>query len=400
MRVLLLCNKSPYPTVEGGPIAMDAMIRGLLEVGCEVEVLAADSPKFPAGKIPDELAKHPGFGFHTAPVDLRLRPHQALWNLLARRSYHTVRFYAPAFSRALRQLLASQSFDIIQFETPFLGRYLPLVRKRSNAKVVLRAHNIEHRIWQRLAEGESNPLKKIYISDLSRLLRRFETRFARDCDGVAAITGKDAQWFEMVGARQVARIPFGMLFKNTETSPPDLNADFFHLGSMDWLPNQEGIQWFLREVWPLAIARKPDMRVFLAGRNMPETLLQRKEAGVEILGEVDDAAGFIRSHGIMVVPLRSGSGMRIKIIEGMEQGRAIVSTRIGAEGIDGQDGVHFFLADDPADFAEQMIRLAEDSALRNALGAQSREFVCRHFDRTAIAGKMLQFYNNLQSTKS
>lgn len=396
----MLCNKSPFPTVEGGPIAMDAMIRGLLEVGCEVEVLAADSPKFPAGKIPDELAKHPGFGFHTAPVDLRLRPHQALWNMLARRSYHTVRFCAPAFSRALQQVLTKQSFDIIQFETPFLGRYLPLVRKLSNAKVVLRAHNIEHRIWQRLAQGETKPLKKLYIADLSRLLRRFETGFARACDGVAAITEKDAQWFEMAGARKAERIPFGMLFKNIEPSPPDLNPDFFHLGSMDWLPNQEGIQWFLKEVWPLAIARKPDIRLFLAGRNMPEALLQRKEAGVEILGEVDDAAGFIGRHGIMVVPLRSGSGMRIKIIEGMEQGRAIVSTRIGAEGIDGQDGEHFFLADDPADFAERMIRLAENATLRNALGAQTREFVRRHFDRTAIAGRMLRFYNDLQSTKA
>jgi hypothetical protein len=297
-------------------------------------------------------------------------------------------------------LLTGSTFDIIQLETPFLGTYLPLVRKLSRARVVLRAHNIEHRIWERLAEGERNLLKKWYLADLSRLLRAFETKLARDCDGVAAITAKDMQWFEKAGARRTESIPFGMIFKESGVPAPDLNPDFFHLGSMDWLPNLEGIQWFLKEVWPLAIARKPDIRLFLAGRNMPEALLQRKEAGVEILGEVEDAGDFIRRHGIMVVPLRSGSGMRIKMIEGMEQGRAIVSTRIGAEGIDGQDGAHFFLADNPADFAERMIRLAENAALRNALGTQTREFVRRHFDRTAIAGKMLRFYNDIYSIKA
>jgi len=399
MKVLMLCNKSPYPAVEGGPLAMDAMIRGLLEAGCTVEVLAAESPKYPAANPPEALRQHAGFGFQTARVDLRLRPLPALWNLLRRRSYHSARFSSPDFANALKQLLSRQSFDIIQFETPFLGHYLPFIRKHSKAKLVLRAHNIEQRIWQRLAQREANAVKRMYLKDLSRLLSRFEKQIALSCDGVATITAQDARWFESIGVKQVKSFPFGISFPDEALPPPDLNNEFFHLGSMDWLPNQEGIQWFLKEVWPLAMAQKPDIRLFLAGRNMPEEMLRLEIPGVEIQGEVEEARQFMQRHGILVVPLRSGSGMRIKIIEGMMQGRAIVSTRIGAEGIDALDETHLLLGDTPAEFAARMLQLSNDTEKRNQLGRQARIFVREHFDRGEIGLRMRTFYSALCGAK-
>ena len=355
MKILLLCNKSPWPPLEGGPIAMNAMVSGLITAGHEVKVLAINSNKYNISleSIPEDYRLKTGID--AVYIDLSVKPLQAFLNLFTGRSFHVERFISEDFRLALTTILKNEKFDIIQFETLFTSPYLPLIRQLSDARVVLRAHNIEHLIWHRIAEGCTNPLKKLYLFHLSRTLRKYEIRTLKQVDGIAAITEKDAEFFRSVAPETpVTSIPFGIssaetgenIIKRKEAGYPTL----FHLGSMNWIPNQEGIRWFLKKVWPEVSTMFPDLKFHIAGREMPGWIKEINVKGVFVDGEVPDAMAYIKSHSVMIVPLFSGSGIRIKIIEGMLAGKAVITTTIGAEGIDGKDGVHFLIANDTAGF--------------------------------------------------
>jgi len=396
MRVLILCNKAPYPSLEGGSMAMDAVIRGLSRSGVELDILAVDSLKFPAGPLPEDVADTGRVSYHTAPVRLNVRPLPALWNLLLGRSYHVARFRSQAFRRALTDLLERHRYEIVQFETPFLGRYLPLVRKRSAARVILRAHNIEHRIWERLAATEKNALKRRYLLSLARSLRRFEARLARSVDGIAAITAQDAAWFREETSIPVISFPFGMeVQEDQRAQPAPPGPQVFHLGSMNWLPNEEGVRWLLDEVWPRVIRQQDTAELHLAGRGMPEWLSHGRWEGVQVHGEVPDAGSFMRQYGIMAVPLRSGSGMRVKIIEGMLAGRAVVSTRVGAEGIQCTHGQHLLIADEPEAMAEAILRLISNPELRASLGRAAHQLALGEYDNHLVIRRLTAFYELL-----
>lgn len=399
MKVLLLCNKSPFPAIEGGPIAMDSMIRGLMMSGIDVSVLAVDSKKYPAASLPEDLAKDVNLRFETAFIKLELNPFAALYNLLKGRSYHASRFRSTEFENKLRLLLHSNDFDIIQFETPFLGHYLPLIRSQSNAKVILRAHNIEHRVWERLAEKETSFFKRHYLKSLSRSLKRFERDLAASCDGVITITERDAGWFKSLGLKKIISFPFGInIGMDEEKDIPAPDAQLFHLGSMDWLPNLEGINWFLKEIWPQVKQQNPTAKLHLAGRNMPSSISDIKDDRILVHGEVPDAMVFMQTYGIMIVPLLSGSGMRIKIIEGMQNGRAIISTSLGAEGIECTDGKNILLADSAEQFAQGIARLVTDESLRCRIGEAARRHIRQAYNLPKLMPHLLTFYRNLKDT--
>ncbi|MBE0642362.1 MAG: glycosyltransferase [Bacteroidales bacterium] len=174
----------------------------------------------------------------------------------------------------------------------------------------------------------------------------------------------------------------------------------FHLGSMNWRPNEEGIAWMLGEVWPLLLSQGCAPELYLAGRHMPEWIMQGHWQGVKVYGEVPDSSAFMQRYGIMVVPLLSGSGLRIKIIEGMEAGRAIVSTTVGAEGIPVKHGEDILLADSPDTFAACIAKLMSDSGLREKLGRNARGKVTDAFDNRRLTRELVGFYDALETKRT
>jgi len=174
MKILLLCNKSPWPPREGGPLAMNMMVEGLTAAGHRVKVLAVNSFKYnidpatiPSGYI-DKT------GIELIDIDLKIKPLDAFLNLFTGRSYHIVRFISESFRKRLTEVLKNDSFDIIQLETLFMSPYLETLRMYSGAKIILRAHNIEHLIWERVADETGNPLKRQYLKHLSATLKNYE----------------------------------------------------------------------------------------------------------------------------------------------------------------------------------------------------------------------------------
>lgn len=393
MKVLQLCNKPPYPSVDGGTMAMDSITSGLLCEGCEVKVLTVETDKHPVRRelIPAEYLKQTGL--ESVYVDLRVKPLPAIFAMLCGESYHVKRYVSEAFAAKLREILEKESFDIVHVESIFLTPYVPLIRKYSDAKIILRAHNVEHLIWRQVAQSCTNSLKRWYLKHLSLTLRAYELEHLNDYDGVVCITKNDAEVFRQAGCRKpVVSIPFGV--DSGEVPSVEVEPDsLFHIGAMDWLPNQESIRWLLEEVWPVVHREVPQAKLYLAGRKMPSQWMNATIEGVSVIGEVPDAMYFIGSKKINVVPLLSGSGIRVKIIEAMSIGKTVITTTVGAQGIDYTDGENILIADTPEQFARQIKRCLDDDAFCSRVGEAAAQLVADQYDRKKLAEELIEFYN-------
>lgn len=398
MKILFICNKSPWPPKEGGPIAMNALIEGLIEAGHQVKVLAVNSFKYniKVTDIPESYRQKTGI--ELIDVDLRIKYLDAFLNLFTSKSYHVERFISSDFREKIEQVLKSETFDIVQLEMVFMAPYVATIRKFSKAKIVLRAHNIEHLIWMRVASEEKNPLKKWYLNHLAKTLRKFELASLDWFDGIAAITPRDEAFYSMaVCNTQTTTVSFGMNVEKHKVCEPLTvqPVSFFHIGAMNWIPNQEGIRWFLENVWEKFHREFSQTRFYLAGREMPEWLTGCTIPGVEVVGEVEDARQFIASHSVMIVPLFSGSGIRIKIIEGMAYGKPIITTEIGAEGINYENGKNILIAKTAGDFLETMRLCIQNPDQCAEIGTNARRLIEAEHSNHKIIDKLVKFYKVL-----
>lgn len=374
---------------------MNSITQGLLSEGCEVKVLCMESDKHPVrrSQISDEYIEQTGL--ESVYVDLGVKVIPAFVAMMCGESYHVKRFESNDFAKKLRQLLQQQEYGVVHVESIFLTPYVPLIRKHSQAKVVLRSHNVEHAIWQRVAASMPHGLKRWYIKHLALTLRAYELEHINDYDGVVCITRADADYFRQHGCRrQVTSIPFGVEpedVPNVEVEP----ASLFHIGAMDWVPNRESIEWLLDEVWPVVHREVPQAHLYLAGRKMPQKWMDADIEGVTVVGEVPDAGYFIAGKQINVVPLLSGSGIRVKIIEAMAAGKAVVTTTVGAQGIEFTDGENLLIADTPQQFAAQIKRLVEDQDYCRNVGAAAARLVVEQYDVRMLTKKLLKFYDEI-----
>lgn len=397
MKVLQLCIKPPYPPVDGGTMAMDSVTQGLLREGCEVKVLTVETDKHPmhAELLPE--AYREATQIESVYVDLGVKALPAGVAMLCAESYHVKRYRSEAFAKKLREVLQAGEYDVVHVESIFLTPYVPLIRKHSRAKVILRAHNVEHLIWRGVAQSMHFGLKRWYLKHLALTLRAYELEHVNDYDGVVCITQCDADYFRSNGCRRsVAVIPFGVAIPDNPERPENMgNNSLYHLGAMDWMPNLEGVRWLLEEVWPVVHREVPQARLYLAGRKMPGQWLKAQVEGVTVVGEVPDAAQFIADKQINVVPLRSGSGIRVKIIEAMSMGKAVVTTTIGAQGINYTDDENLLIADTPEQFARQIGRLVADAALCRRVGEAAARLVAREYDEKVLSQRLVKFYDEI-----
>ena len=396
MKILQLCNKPPYPPIDGGTIAMNSITQGLISEKFMVKVLAVCSDKHPVKKqlIPDEYYRNTQF--ESEYVDLRINVLDALIALLTGESYNVKRYQSDDFARKLISILKEYTFDIIHVESIFLTPYLPLIRKYTKAKVILRAHNVEHLIWNRISKSTRNIFKKWYIKRLALSLKVYELEHINKYDGIVCITEKDANYFITNGCKKpIISVPFGIIAPDSIDTVDEEPNSLFHIGSMDWIPNLEGVNWFLEKVWSKVLKEVPQARMYLAGRKMPSSLMNAEYPNVSVLGEIPDAMYFIESKKINIVPLLSGSGIRVKIIEAMSVGKTVISTSIGAEGIEYTDGKNILIADTPDEFVKQIKRCLADDEFCTEIGKNASELVANSYNNKLLTKKLITFYNKL-----
>ena len=397
MKVLQLCHKSPYPAKDGGCLAILNISQGLLNAGVDLKILTIETTKHPFEKenIPKEFIKNTNI--ESVFIDTSLNIVDAFSSLITQDSYNISRFFSPDFDFILQSELEKNEYDIIHLESLFMTPYIATIRAYSNARIVLRSHNLEFIIWKRLAKQSGNMAKKAYLKLLAHQLKNYELDVLNQVDGIAAISKRDAVDFSDLGSKKPKEvIPFGI---NLEEYKYQINKhtelSLFHLGSMDWTPNVEGVNWFLESIWPKIHKEFPQANFYIAGRELPEEFYNHNIPNVHIVGEVEDAKKFINSNSIMIVPLLSGSGIRVKIIEGMALGKAIISTSIGAEGLNYKHKENIWIADNEESYIEALNHFNNYNDEIHRMGMAARELVKNEYDEAIIINNLIQFYEEL-----
>ncbi len=394
MKVLVITPRVPYPPKDGGAIAMFNMSKGLVENGVDVDLFSYNTSKHYVSN-PSEIEELSFSNkIHTSDIDNNLKPIEALKNLFQKRSYNTSRFIQPSFEKDLISCLSENSFDVIQCEVLFGALYVDVLRKYApKSKLVYRAHNVEYKIWERLSEQASG-LKKVYLRLMSSRLKGEEESLIKKFDLVVPISEVDKEWFLAQGVKNIFVSPTGVNHFDVFSKESSYKIGF--LGSLDWQPNVEGVAWFVENVWSLVVAKLPAAEFEIAGRNCPDDFSKYNEIkGIKVIGEVTDAVEFIKSNTLMVVPLMSGSGMRIKIVEGLALSVPMVSTSIGCEGIAVSDGKEILVADKPLDFAEKIIALCSDELLQENIAKKGYEFVLKNYSNKALVKSLTEHYEKI-----
>jgi glycosyltransferase involved in cell wall biosynthesis len=315
-------------------------------------------------------------------------------------------YWSAEFSTTLHTVLEQSAFDIVQCEFSYMGGYAPRRPRYDRAKWLLDAHNIEHRLNEtlsRTSEGLAGLAYRIYADREARLRRREELEACLRVDRVVTVSaidreillreapglevdivpnGVDLDWFDTSGGSESARRPSAVF-----------------VGKMDYRPNVDAVRWFCREILPLVKSRVPAFVFTICGNDPVESVLALgKIEGVVVTGRVPDTRPYLEDAAVAVVPLRAGSGTRLKVLEAMAMGRPVVSTPIGAEGLDVVSGEDFAEADSPNEFAARIIDLLDNPDERERLGRAGRDLVEASYGWPAVVARLERVYEELLST--
>jgi polysaccharide biosynthesis protein PslH len=397
MKILQLCNKIPYPPLDGGSIAILNISQSLAAAGHQVVVVAMNTRKHHGdiNRIPGHLASIVRFCY--VDVVTSIKPLPLLFNLLfSSMPYIAKRFDKPDFRKVLQELLSEESFDIVQLEGLYLKPYLTQIRKYHKGIVVYRAHNIENEIWQKLAGQSKNPLKKFYLNSLAKRIKRYEINFMDEYDLLLPISSQDLETFQAMGNTKPALVAATGILPGSFQESMQVNPrrGIFYIGALDWIPNLEGLSWFIDHVWQSLKTHDPNLDFHIAGRNAPAWFKKRcLQHAINFLGEISDSYLYMDEHDILVVPLFAGSGIRIKIIEAMARSKAVVTTTLGAQGLGIQHNKHALIADDAETFLAAIEKLIEDDRLYAEIKRNAYAFAQENFNCERLALALTDFYN-------
>jgi len=394
MKILFLTNKVPYPPKDGGSIATFSLIKSFNNAGHAVTVMSMNTRKhhITPFDIPKQISSQ--IIFHLIEVPARISLKGIVTNFLfSKLPYNAERFIDDNYHNKLELLLSTHQYDIIQLEGLYLLPYFDLIRKYSTAKIVYRSHNIEHEIWERTAI-QAKGIKKIYLNNLSKRLRKFEISLINKYDLLIPITLRDEKRLNELGNTKPAlTIPAGIDIQEKEPVAKPLKNDLFFIGALDWAPNQEGLIWFFDNCWDEIRKECPKVSLTVAGRNAPDWFVKMlKKHTVKYLGEVPNAQQFMKKHAVMIAPLLSGGGMRVKIIEGMSFKKPIVTTPVGCEGIDAVNEKDILIAESPRAYTNYIITLVKDIALQTSISNNCYKFVKENYSNEILSNRLADFY--------
>ena len=401
LKVLLLSHSVPFPPNSGYPIVVYNTVKGLLACGAEITLFSLNNSKqyVDVDDIYDPVFE--AIDFHSFTIDIEVNVWDAFVNIFSNQSYNVSRYFDYDAEKVLENVLREHDFDVVQFEGLFVVPYLDIVKQCSKAKLIYRAHHIEHDVWERLALRERFTPRRTYLEFLSRRLKAYEMEQINRFHEVFAISEPDRQKLLLMGCQTRLEVfPVALDFEKyqidtAKTSFPTL----FHLGAMDWRPNKEGLEWFLDEIWPDIEELSGELRFYIAGKNMQKQFFKYDSDNLIVEGEVFDAVDFINSKAIMIVPLLSGSGMRVKIIEGMAMQKCIIATTMAAEGIDCKHGRDILIADTADEFYRSILKCITQPNKWREIGENARKTAEKYHEINSSAKRMFDIYVALLAAK-
>jgi glycosyltransferase involved in cell wall biosynthesis len=402
MKILYLCQLIPYPADAGPKVRAYYTLRYLAERHA-VTLLAFRRPE-----DGEEALEHL-WGFCEAVHTVHLRRSKfrdaivLAAAVLSGRSFIIQRDAAAEMERKVNEVIRIGEFDAVHADQLWMAQYAlqaeGLNREQPGERpirLVLDEHNACFQIVERLAVGETNPLKKLILQREVKALRRYEAQAIRRFDFVTTVTEDDRATLQRLacksgdGKPSFHSIPICVDTGEVQPVTPQAGAhDVLHLGTMFFPPNVEGVLWFARQAWPQVRDQMPEATFTIAGKNPPVEVARMAEGegrygGIRVTGYVADPQPYLEQTGVFIVPLFAGSGMRVKIIYAWNQGLPVVSTSVGAEGIGYKDGEDILIADDPESFAEAVIKILQTPALASSLRYNGRQRVAREYNWRSI----------------
>lgn len=405
-RVIFLTQVLPYPLDSGAKIRAYYVLRQLVQ---QHQVTLVSFTRA------DDRAEHLAHlidlchAVHTVPMrrSRLLNARALLIGAVTRQPIIIVRDQLSEMFALLDRLIVEQAIDIVHADQTSMAQYALYVQSqtakiktRHPVRLLLDAHNALYRIPERLAAHERNPFKRFFLHNEARALKRYEANLWQQFDHVVCVAEQD-RW--ALQNQQLTGLNFTIIPICVDPAVQPLVSRvsrpcaITHIGTMFWPPNAEGVLWFAREVFPHVLTRIPEATFVIVGKNPPEEIraLTAKNHKIKVIGYAPHLEPYLAETAAFVVPLRAGGGMRVKITDAWCWGVPIVSTSIGAEGIDLQHGTHALIADTPEALTAATVRLLQDPGLGAELSASGRRWVEERYNWRQVYGKWNDVYSRL-----
>jgi len=426
MKILSIAPRLPFPADTGGKIRTLNILKQLAGFA-EIDLLCFSFEREDEGMsrlLRKQLRVNVHMVSHREP-DLQQKIRLAFFE---QRPFSVAKYFSHAMKTKIRTLTAQCVYDAVHFDHIHMAQYR---NELKTMPAVVDDHNVEYRIMERCAEVEKNPFKKFLFQQQVEKMRDYEREAVSACTACAAVSADDAETLRILtsSTTRVHVVPNGVdteYFKSAPApqnpSDPDASAPdpqnpsapgprssgapvtgelatggLVFTGSMDWLPNDDAMQYFIKEIFPLLKAKKADIMLYIVGKSPSPKLLEmaKGDPAIEITGRVDDVRSYIEKAAVFVVPLRIGGGTRLKILEAMSMAKPVVSTTLGAEGIAHTPDQDIVLADRPEDFAHQILDLLSQPQKARSIGHKGRELVLQKYDWKIIGHLLKDIYHEI-----
>jgi glycosyltransferase involved in cell wall biosynthesis len=397
VRILILTASLPYPPASGGALRVYGILHGLHAAGHHVTLMAFHDgdtapDQTPLARLCDRVI--------TLPTPVRSKRERIIDLLTTPQADIARRFYSAAFATELTRLAQECDFDLIQFEAIEIACYLPIIKALNlRAKLVFDTFNAEADLQRRIYEIERANLKRLpaaaYSWMQSRRIARYEGDLCRMADAVIAVSPEDAALLDAYRPdKRVSIVPSGIFvddYAATEATNLPKNALVF-TGKMDYRPNMDAVQWFAAEILPSI----PNAHLVIVGQK-PHPIIAHlaQQPNITLTGFVPSVQPYLQAADVYIAPLRMGSGTRLKLLEAMASGCAIVATSTAASGLSDTAKSAMVIADTETDFAQAVIQLLGDTPRRNTLGEQARAAVRAEYDWSVLIPRLLNVYQEI-----
>ena len=401
MHILFIAPRLPLPADTGGKIRTLNILRQLAQkarVHLACFSFEHNDQKWRQGLEKDHI------GVTLVPAKDPALVALATQILFNQRPASIAKYYSRPMEQSLARLNKTNRFDAVHFDHLHMTHYRNIF---NGIPCVLDEHNVEYRILERCADVEKFIVKKMVFQNQARKMKRFETLKLRELPVHLAVSSDD---LAMLGELDEGRnrgyvIPNGVdteHFRTQDVRPKTQEEEaVVFTGSMDWLPNSDSAVYFIEDILPLIWKQRPQVKFYVVGKNPPPGLAQyaRQDERIIVTGCIEDVRVYVRRAKVFVVPLRIGGGTRLKILEAMSMQKAVVSTSIGAEGIEYSDDRNIVIADEPPEFARKVIALLDDPRKREILGNAGRALVLEKYDWNIIGKRLVNIYEQITRKK-
>ncbi len=407
IKILQISKKIPFPHRDGESVANYALAKGLGAIpGVTIDLLSLHTNKHKTDEDEARLNLKIYERIEFVKHDLNIDPFELIQHSVSGNSYNISRFHSAELSARLRSMLSQNVYDIVLLETIYTTSYIDIIRAISpRTGIILRLHNIEFLIWQMRAEHSRNPAKKILFKSLSKQLKQYTIDILPKVDRLLTISSSDHLWIKKSGLIKLDNVQYQPVgIKNTKATinhsrvaVGKLHIGF--IGAMDWDPNVNGLDWFMSNVWQPHFENQATVLLHLAGRNYPLGKYTHI-AGIIEHGEVPDVDQFLDIIDVLIAPLFIGSGVRIKILEAMSAGKAVVSTSIGISGIDITNGKEAVIADQISEFIDAINDLGQNDSRLSTLKENAKLFINANYDQEKLSNQLCKLLIEVKKAKT